>query len=191
MSMQGGISNGEIIYFKVAFKPTATIGVRYSGSSNSFFHQYIKKKSILRNSAMSCFLNGKHYGVVVLWMQLKPVFSHSTFCVFYGVSYVTFEDFYFLKGYIATCLRYWISLFQKKQHTVSREHEDVELLARGRHDPCVVPRAVPMVESMAALVLMDQLMAHIAQCEMFPLNLALQEPVGSASSVPAFAPDLS
>jgi len=26
--MQGGISNGEIIYFKVAFKPTATIGVR-------------------------------------------------------------------------------------------------------------------------------------------------------------------
>jgi len=38
--------------------------------------------------------------------------------------------------------------------------------------------AVPVVESMAALVLMDQLMAHIAQCEMFPLNIALQEPVG-------------
>jgi hypothetical protein len=34
----------------------------------------------------------------------------------------------------------FISLFQKKQNTVSREHEDVELLARGRHDPCVVPR---------------------------------------------------
>ncbi|KAL6907547.1 hypothetical protein ACP4OV_002586 [Aristida adscensionis] len=103
--VQGGISNGEIIYFKVAFKPTATIA--------------------------------------------------------------------------------------KKQNTVSREHQDVELLARGRHDPCVVPRAVPMVESMAALVLMDQLMAHIAQCEMFPLNLALQEPVGSASSTPALAPNLS
>nr|CAB3501390.1 unnamed protein product [Digitaria exilis] len=101
----GGISNGEIIYFKVAFKPTATIG--------------------------------------------------------------------------------------KKQNTVSREHEDVELLARGRHDPCVVPRAVPMVESMAALVLMDQLMAHIAQCEMFPLNLALQEPIGSASSASELAPNLS
>jgi hypothetical protein len=43
--------------------------------------------------------------------------------------------------------------------------------------------AVPMVEAMAALVLMDQLMAHIAQCEIFPLNLDLQEPVGSASSL--------
>ncbi|GJN08435.1 hypothetical protein PR202_ga26351 [Eleusine coracana subsp. coracana] len=80
---------------------------------------------------------------------------------------------------------------QKKQNTVSREHQDVELIARGRHDPCVVPRAVPMVESMAALVLMDQLMAHIAQCEMFPLNPDLQEKVGSASSVSELAPNLS
>jgi chorismate synthase len=45
--------------------------------------------------------------------------------------------------------------------------------------------AVPMVETMASLVLMDQLMAHSAQCEMFPLNLALQEPIGS--STPALA----
>ena len=51
--------------------------------------------------------------------------------------------------------------------------------------------AVPMVESMAALVLMDQLMTHIAQCEMFPLNLALQEPIGSASSASELAPNLS
>ncbi|KAI4993726.1 hypothetical protein ZWY2020_008039 [Hordeum vulgare] len=101
----GGISNGETIYFKVAFKPTATIG--------------------------------------------------------------------------------------KKQNTVTRDHEDIELLTRGRHDPCVVPRAVPMVETMAALVLMDQLMAHVAQCEMFLLNLALQEPIGSANSTPALAPDLA
>jgi len=90
--VQGGISNGEIIHFKVSFKPTPSIGL--------------------------------------------------------------------------------------KQNTVSREHQNVEFLARGRHDPCVAPRAVPVVESMAALVLMDQLMAHIAQCEMFPLNIALQEPVG-------------
>lgn len=34
----------------------------------------------------------------------------------------------------------------------------VSLRARGRHDPCVVPRAVPMVESMVALVLADQLL---------------------------------
>ncbi|AQL07966.1 Chorismate synthase, chloroplastic [Zea mays] len=91
--VQGGISNGEIVHFKVAFKPTPSIGV--------------------------------------------------------------------------------------KQNTVSRERQNVELLARGRHDPCVAPRAVPVVESMAALVLMDQLMAHVAQCEMFALNTALQEPVGS------------
>jgi chorismate synthase len=48
-----------------------------------------------------------------------------------------------------------------------------------------------MVETMAALVLMDQLMAHSAQCEMFPLNLALQEPVGSVNSTPVLAPDLA
>jgi len=35
---------------------------------------------------------------------------------------------------------------------------------RGRHDPCVVPRAVPMVEAMAALVLVDHLLRWRAQC---------------------------
>jgi chorismate synthase len=44
---------------------------------------------------------------------------------------------------------------------------------------------------MAALVLMDQLMAHISQCEMFPLNLDLQEPVSAGSSVSELAPNLS
>jgi chorismate synthase len=43
----------------------------------------------------------------------------------------------------------------KSQKTVTREHEETELAARGRHDPCVLPRAVPMVEAMAALVLCD------------------------------------
>lgn len=56
----------------------------------------------------------------------------------------------------------------KKQKTVSRTGKDVELLARGRHDPCVVPRAVPMVESMVALVLADHLLRHYAQCELLP-----------------------
>ncbi len=45
-----------------------------------------------------------------------------------------------------------ISLPQK---TVDFEGSDTVLEARGRHDPCVVPRAVPIVESMAALVLVD------------------------------------
>lgn len=89
--IQGGISNGEVINMRVAFKPTATIG--------------------------------------------------------------------------------------KKQNTVTRSKDEIELIARGRHDPCVVPRAVPMVEAMVALVLVDQLMAQHAQCELFPINPALQEPL--------------
>lgn len=50
------------------------------------------------------------------------------------------------------------STISRKQATVSRDGKDVELRARGRHDPCVVPRAVPMVEAMVALVVADQLM---------------------------------
>ncbi|GAG92135.1 unnamed protein product [marine sediment metagenome] len=45
-----------------------------------------------------------------------------------------------------------ISLPQK---TVDFEGNDTVLEAKGRHDPCVVPRAVPIIESMAALVLAD------------------------------------
>ena len=42
-----------------------------------------------------------------------------------------------------------------EQPTVTKGGEDTVLLARGRHDPCVIPRAVPVVEAMAALVLLD------------------------------------
>jgi chorismate synthase len=67
--VQGGISNGEEIYFRVAFKPTATIA--------------------------------------------------------------------------------------REQSTVTRSRQQTKLAAGGRHDPCVLPRAVPIVEAMAALVLCD------------------------------------
>ena len=43
----------------------------------------------------------------------------------------------------------------REQQTVSTSGEPTTLAARGRHDPCVLPRAVPMVEAMAALVLCD------------------------------------
>jgi chorismate synthase len=43
----------------------------------------------------------------------------------------------------------------QEQHTASFTGQDSELKAKGRHDPCVVPRAVPIVEAMAALVLAD------------------------------------
>ena len=39
--------------------------------------------------------------------------------------------------------------------SVDREGNPVELEGRGRHDPCVLPRAVPLVEAMACLVLVD------------------------------------
>jgi len=48
-----------------------------------------------------------------------------------------------------------VATIGQPQKTVDFEGKDVELSAKGRHDPCVVPRAVPIVESMAALVLMD------------------------------------
>ncbi|XP_057784581.1 chorismate synthase 1, chloroplastic-like [Salvia miltiorrhiza] len=69
------------------------------------------------------------------------------------------------------------STISRKQNTVTRDKHDTELIARGRHDPCVVPRAVPMVEAVVAMVLVDQLMAQYAQCNLFPINPALQEPL--------------
>ncbi|MBM3853718.1 MAG: chorismate synthase [Verrucomicrobia bacterium] len=79
--IQGGISNGEEIVFRVAFKPTATI------------------------------------------LQTQP--------------------------------------------TVDLRGAPTELVGRGRHDPCVVPRAVPIVEAMTALVLVDHWLRHGAQNTLF------------------------
>jgi chorismate synthase len=76
--IQGGISNGETIYFRVAFKPVATV--------------------------------------------------------------------------------------MREQATVDVNYKNTTLRARGRHDPCVLPRAVPMVEAMAALVLADHALRQRAQC---------------------------
>ena len=45
-----------------------------------------------------------------------------------------------------------------EQDTVTNAGEETTLLAHGRHDPCVVPRAVPVVEAMAALVILDAYM---------------------------------
>lgn len=70
--IQGGVTNGEDIYFRVAFKPVATVG--------------------------------------------------------------------------------------REQHTVDREGNAIVFEARGRHDPCVVPRAVPVVEAMTAMTVLDLLL---------------------------------
>jgi chorismate synthase len=59
------------------------------------------------------------------------------------------EDIYFNVAFkpVATVMQ--------KQQTINTEGEKVEVEGKGRHDPCVVPRAVPIVEAMAALVLAD------------------------------------
>jgi chorismate synthase len=46
----------------------------------------------------------------------------------------------------------------QKQNTLDNQGNIVEMQGKGRHDPCVVPRAVPIVEAMAALVLADYLL---------------------------------
>ncbi len=56
-----------------------------------------------------------------------------------------------------------VSTIGKKQETVTSDKISVHLEASGRHDPCVLPRAVPIVDAMGALVIMDHLLRHKAQ----------------------------
>ena len=56
------------------------------------------------------------------------------------------------------------STIKKVQQTVNKSKKELRLEAKGRHDPCVLPRAVPIVEAMAALVLCDHYLRHRAQC---------------------------
>lgn len=53
---------------------------------------------------------------------------------------------------------------RQSQNTVNQKGEAVKISASGRHDPCVLPRAVPIVEAMVALVLVDHFLRHKAQC---------------------------
>ena len=64
------------------------------------------------------------------------------------------EDIYFKVAFkpVATIL--------SAQNTVNENGDNVVLKAKGRHDPCVVPRAVPIVEAMAALVILDHLLLN-------------------------------
>ena len=53
---------------------------------------------------------------------------------------------------------------RKSQNTIDEDGNATTLEAKGRHDPCVLPRAVPMVEAMVALVLADHLLRQKGQC---------------------------
>jgi chorismate synthase len=67
------------------------------------------------------------------------------------------EDVYFRVGFKSP------ATISQAQATAQYDGTAGSLAARGRHDPCVVPRAVPIVEAMAALVLMDALLAQNAR----------------------------
>jgi chorismate synthase len=56
------------------------------------------------------------------------------------------------------------SSLPQPQRTVTREGEPTEIVTRGRHDPCLLPRFVPMAEAMVALVLADHWLRSRAQC---------------------------
>ena len=48
----------------------------------------------------------------------------------------------------------------KDQKTIDKAGKETNISGKGRHDPCVVPRAVPIVESMAALVILDMILIN-------------------------------
>lgn len=75
------------------------------------------------------------------------------------------------------------STISQEQQTVTRVGEETLLRGKGRHDPCVLPRAVPMVEAMVALVLVDALMQHKAQCELFPADADFGASAAASSKV--------
>lgn len=69
-----------------------------------------------------------------------------------GIS--TGEDIYFRVAFKP------VSTINKSQQTLNLAHKPVTLNATGRHDPCVLPRAVPIVDAMSALVIMDHYLRH-------------------------------
>ena len=62
------------------------------------------------------------------------------------------EDIHFKVGFKP------VATIMKEQQTISKEEENVAFKAEGRHDPCVLPRAVPIVDAMAAMVILDHLL---------------------------------
>jgi len=72
-----------------------------------------------------------------------------------GIS--TGEDIYFRVAFKP------VATISQPQQTISVHQEAVTMKAAGRHDPCVLPRAVPIVDAMAALVIMDHYLRHRAR----------------------------
>ena len=71
------------------------------------------------------------------------------------------EDIYFRVAFKP------VATIGREQETVNLSGEEVTFTAGGRHDPCVVPRAVPVVEAMAAMLVLDMMLeAGKATCNL-------------------------
>ncbi len=159
--IQGGISNGENIVLHVAFKPTSTIA----------------------KAQVRCLVWGGCFFLSLSLLLLLNV--HATGDPFSLSEKVTLQrtlipprlilQLHFAKN---------IADAQITQNTVTRDGQEVELRGKGRHDPCVLPRAVPMVEAMVALTICDALMCQKAQCDLFPNDAPSEErpnPMGTTA----------
>lgn len=74
------------------------------------------------------------------------------------------------------------------QETVTRDGQPTQLRGKGRHDPCVLPRAAPMVEAMVALTLADALACHVAQCHLLHFPTQLQNQFNQLGPMPPHQP---
>ena len=101
-------------------------------------------------------MRGSEHNDQMLIKNGKPTFtSNHAGGTLGGIS--TGEDIYFRVAFKPT------SSISKPQQTLNLQNEVVELVTEGRHDPCVLPRAVPIVDAMAALVIID----HYLQTQVY------------------------
>jgi chorismate synthase len=56
-----------------------------------------------------------------------------------------------------------VATLLREQQTVDKEGKEATLKAKGRHDPCVLPRAVPVVEAMTAMTILDAYLVNKAE----------------------------
>ena len=78
------------------------------------------------------------------------------------------EDIYFRVAFKP------VSTIRKKQDTVNLKGQNVKIEATGRHDPCVLPRAVPIVEAMAAITIMDH---YLRSLSVIPAEAGIQSKI--------------